>query len=234
MPMEKICYVHMPKCGGTSLMYAIRNPYLYWDATRFKSERAAKEAIKLGVDMHAHKEACLVDLLNNSRYNYVMGHFRCTKATVSQFSDQWNFITLLRNPVDRWFSHYFYNRFRRKGHFKHEMDIEEYLETESSRAIGSLYVRFLSSHQDARSSAAIADAIENLETFALVGLLEKKEEMAREFEKTFQRKLHLKKKNKSPAASKLIKEIRDNPAIEKQVEQICKPDLEVYNSVLKD
>jgi hypothetical protein len=229
---KKICFVHMPKCGGTSIIHALRHPLFHRDSVRFKSSRATTKAKKKGWDIDAYREQCLRELLAKPRYKYVSGHYRCTQEVLNDFEQNWAFFTLLRHPVKRWFSHYFYNRYKTKQHYKVNMTIEEYLESESGKNIGSMYVRFLSAMPDHRSEEAIQDAIENLKRFSLVGTLENQQKFSESFQEVFQRELIIPHKNQNPASKQKQQDVITDE-IQARVEEICAPDLRIYNYAIE-
>lgn len=104
------------------------------------------------------------------------------------------------------------------------------MESEEGIALGSDYVRKLTQGfhgTEAASKEAVTQAIENLKKFALIGVLERLDLFARDFHRLFGVKLFLEKKNMNPVSrEKQREEITEE--IRKKVEEICLPDIEVY------
>lgn len=147
-----------------------------------------------------------------------------------EFGGEWHFITVLRHPVSKWFSQYFFNRNKISDHFKIEADLESCVESEEGIALGSDYVRKLTQGfhgTEAASKEAVTQAIENLKKFALVGVLERLDVFARDFRRLFGAKLFLEKKNRNPVSRKKQRQ-ETTEEIRKRVEEICQPDMEVY------
>ena len=226
---KRICFMHIPKCAGSSIQRAIRNPLTPWNYFRYDSTGSVEKAKESGMNLHAFREQDIRHALDKNRYKYITGHFRCSSRLLSDYSTEWSFITLLRNPVDRWLSHYHYNRYKEKSHFKTEDDLETYLETSGGIAAGSMFVRFLSSAENTRSSEAIEDAKQALERFDLVGRLEDLNAFASSYHELFNRPLRIKRYNENPFSFKSKGELSAETL--RKIEEICSPDLEVYRSV---
>lgn len=233
---KKIVFLHIPKCGGTSIGQAIQASYGFWECLsrqnfgHLDSAASLKGSRLSGEELMAYREKLLLYFLSNPQYKYISGHFSYSETAVVEFGGEWHFITVLRHPVSKWFSQYFFNRNKISDHFKIEADLESYVESEEGIALGSDYVRKLTQGfhgTEAASKEAVTQAIENLKKFALVGVLERLDVFARDFRRLFGAKLFLEKKNRNPVSRKKQRQ-ETTEEIRKRVEEICQPDMEVY------
>jgi hypothetical protein len=136
----------------------------------------------------------------------------------------------MRDPVKRWISSYFFNRYKSDDHMKVKDEIEVYLESHFGISQGYELVKFLGGANkagDYTSMDAIERAKKNLNQFKVIGFLENLDEFAQKFEDQFQVKLQIAKKNKSPA-SKEHQKAAITPELEEKITEVCKPDIEVY------
>lgn len=237
---KKIVFLHIPKCGGTSIGQAIQASYGFWECLsrqnfgHLDSAASLKGSCLSGEELMAYREKLLLYFLSNPRYKYISGHFSYSETAVVEFGGEWHFITVLRHPVSKWFSQYFFNRNKISDHFKIEADLESYVESEEGSALGSDYVRKLTQGfhwTEAASKEAVTQAIENLKKFALVGVLERLDVFKHQFEKRYGVKLNISIKNINPLAKTHQKD-QITEEIRRKVENICRPDLEVYNYLL--
>ena len=175
-------------------------------------------------------EEVMIYLLASGNYHYISGHFECTERMLNNFSTQWNFITVLRDPVDRWFSHYFYNKYKKGDWYRIKESLEDFVHTERAKAYGHNYVQMLSGYQitEDNLNSAVEAAKNNLKYFKLVGILEEIEEFKDKYYQTFQRRLKLNQyKRKSPISSHERANLI-NSDIRQRVIALNKPNQELY------
>lgn len=253
---KKIFFLHLHKCGGTSISHAIKHHYhtlnILNDPTRNINVGASSKAAMMNLGLMIpdvrkplsqvidsrmedevlfYREKLLTYYLCQAQVRYVSGHFCFNSNLYEQFASQYNFITVLRHPIQRLLSFYHFSRYKsadRPG--KISIDLQEYLDTRRSISTG-YYVRMLGGLDpsgDYQSESAILRAKENLHKFKLVGFLENLESFQNQFLSLFERRLYIKKLNHSP------KPKEKNPdnfttEIEAKIQDICKADIEVYN-----
>lgn len=245
---EKIFYLHIHKCGGASITQAIKSCYRNLDITKGRSifhlnaEAAYNAAKKIYAQMNfspditknylafKYREELLLYYMYQEHINYIAGHFSFSEAAYQNFSDKYAFITVLRDPVKRWISSYFYNSCREKKHGMINMEITEYLKSERAQMAGCGYVTFLDGSSEAgdyTSEKAINRVKENLHKFSIVGCLEYQKDFTNQFEERFGRRLKISVLNQSPKAEAYRKSIITEE-IEEKIREICRPNIEIY------
>jgi len=116
---------------------------------------------------------------------YISGHYPYSCRVFAGYEGDFHFITVLRNPLDRMLSLYYFNRFRKdRDYFSVECELSEWLSSVQARRAGTTFVRtfvgdlnvarrIAQAHCDPRvMDAAVNEAIGNLRNFAIVGILE--------------------------------------------------------------
>jgi hypothetical protein len=247
----RIFFLHIPKCGGTSIFNAIRDCYNFVERRRgfrrFRHEAAVVAArtldpsealsgaaddyreLKLGEspELLTFAEPILLYFLSEKISKFVNGHFSFTELAYRNFHPEFTFLTMLRDPIKRWISDYDYNRYATR---KIRAELREYIKSDYARSQGSEIVKYiggLSETGDYVSPEAVQRAKRNLDKFDIVGCLEYPEDFCLKFNERLGARLKLPTLNESRASDR-----PPTPPIDKEIEEeigeICKPDLEVY------
>ena len=247
-PKENIFYLHIPKCGGTSLNNALQKCYFNWSLSDTNnivnldapaSWEAIEKSKNLGLkpdtvddyQVMKFREELLLYHMSQRHIRFISGHFPFSSQAHDSFSSQYAFITILRNPVDRWISSYFYNRNRQNYQYrKIEMSIEEYLESDYGCSQGYEYAKFLAGVEEEgkyMTTQSINRAKENIHKFRLIGFLEDMKTFSIEFENIFGRKLNIGFLNqKSTSENSDLQIVLEK--FQDKIKNICQPDIEIY------
>lgn len=245
---QKTFFLHIPKCGGVSIRKAIKSCYVSFDILQDKyltdlPSTAAFNAAQISAKQTClssdvtddyqilkFRESLLLYFMCQSDTKYIAGHFTFSAIAYQSFFDKFAFVTILRNPVKRWISAYFYNRYKKLGHRKTDADIAAYLESSFAQSQGYEYVKFLGGVDeggDYTSEQAINRAKENLHKFTVVGCLEYQNDFVHQFQDRFGRKLNIRVSNQSPRPETDQNTVVTE-AVKEKIETICRPDIEVY------
>jgi hypothetical protein len=234
--IPRICFCHVPKCAGSALVTAIQDQYSPIDRLLFPSfymdlEASGAASKATSESITRVREHVLSYVLATGRYKYAGGHVPCRPEVVKAFSDRWSFITVLRDPVDRWISGYVYDRYKTESWSRLEMEIEEYLRSEAGIISGRAYLWHFSNLPDDASiqdcEPHVEEAVENLRRFALVGATEDMGALAERFGQVFGRPLRIASVNRSPNPEGK-QAVRENATLMEHIEEVCRPDIMLY------
>lgn len=246
---EKIFFLHIPKCGGTSISSSMYRKYLTLNKRRdselihINTIAAYKTHEILEKETHPEysindecsnrvPEQLLLYYMNLQQTRFIDGHVPFCESAYKNFSGSYSFVTILRHPVERWISEYTYNKYRSGDHMKHtaNMDIDDYIKSDFGIAQGSQYVLYLGGRLNSceyRTREAIKRAIDNLKKFKVVGCLEEMDTFIQSYKMRFNISLNVRHKNKNPRpegyANKII-----TSEIRSRIEKICEPDMEIF------
>ena len=233
---EKICFIHIPKCGGTSIRSSMKKNWLNLLVNQKISLNhiaSTKAADSLGKEVLAFREDLLRFYLFDNKAKYVFGHFRCTSETRNIFQEQWTFVTLIRDPVKRWLSHYFFDKFREKNvdYNKTNLALEEYLHSEEGKRNAQMFLRHYTSFQPGSEVTGdiVKEAVDNILKFDVFGVLEDMSGFAKRYQAATGVSLKIRKSNKNPKKDYQKREIP--PSLMQQIEAYNQHDIEIYNQV---
>ena len=231
---KSIAFIHLPKCGGTSVHTAISRHYRADHISYLDPTASANASKSSQMEMLAFRKSLLAyELAKQGDRRFISGHWPVDEGLVTAHMPNWAFITILRDPVERWLSNYFFNRHRsdNRNHFGTELDLDAYLDTKDAIENGKLYLSFCNGGEmpEGDLSGPIARAISVFSKFDLIGTLDDMDGFLDGFEKRWKVRPTLSLSNMSPA-TKPDREKALSGAILERIEQICAPDRQIYDA----
>lgn len=181
MQPGRALFLHVPKCAGRSIRSALAAALCSPEEAdtqwlRLSAPASAVAAELLGQDRFRLRDSLLAYMLSHTKARFVSGHFRVVPDIFDAFARDWNYVTLLREPVSRFVSEYYFNRFKPSDHCRIREGLAAFLSSAQAREMGAKYVRLFAGPEFARRPAddpeAIARAVANLSRFQVVGLFE--------------------------------------------------------------
>ena len=226
---------HVPKCGGTSVGRSIRRAYLLSQGTvtPVESEKAfdaAKQRAKGSVGHVSELREMMLLYMLFSDVRCVSAHIPFSDAAFDAFGDRYAFITILRDPVDRFISNYFWSHDRPDAHYRIAEPLEDFLSTDRARAVGSTYARYFCGEPGHIFGTAQVDAaVRNLHRMSFVGFLDQIDDFEAALHRLTGRRIRIGKENIRGTGSKRDA-ILSGPLRDKILE-VCAADREIWNGV---
>jgi len=242
-PKNRLCFIHIAKCGGVSINQAIRKKYLI-SYSRLNA-RASLESARISEgfedpfadDYEAvlrFREKLLLYELEKG-HGFVSGHYAFSEKAYARHRSRYQFMTILRDPVARFLSSYFFNSSKTADSpWKIRVGLEDYVQSAEGRRLGCDYVRLLGGLREDRSydsEEAIRNARSNLQKFDICGVIEETDHLVRQLRERCGLKVKIGRKNKSPVSAGERKRVVTDE-IRSEIERICAPDLILYKDAL--
>ena len=228
-------FVHVPKCGGSSVEAALRRARPLGRRLIGPDETYRAAAALLGTDPddQASQHAVLIraselrrDLLHlhlAEGARLVTGHAPLGARTLDAFPHA-DFVTVMRSPRARYRSHLAFNAGPRAGHGHSTMSAARFLDTPRARVMGALYVKYLAGlpmDADLTTQAAIDAARRTVDRLALVGFTDEMDAFAADASRLLGARVRIGHENRGEAAP-LPEALAD------RIHALCAPDDQVY------
>jgi hypothetical protein len=159
--------------------------------------------------------------------NYISGHFHFNENIWEAYRYQYTWITILRNPVKRYISQYFYDAYKPEDHARVSESLEDFIETERGKFRGQNYINYFgnfSHHDSADLSTRLEIAKENLSKFSLISFLDDLDRFRNDLKEKFNLTVKIPHMNKNPVSQPEIQ-----ASVIKKIENICEYDLKFYD-----
>lgn len=232
---QRIAFLHVPKCGGVSVRAAVRRAYGLQGRSKgvvqtIDPSTSSRLAAAAGVPTALMRKYLVANAMLGSA-RHIGGHVQYDAALDAAVGREWSYVTVLRDPVRKWYSQYFYNRFKDAEHGKVTEDLEAFLESPAARMYGHDYAFYLGpGRPETGEPLDVAATIANLDRFEVIGLLEELPRFVHDFERAFGPRLRILHQNRTPAPASARK-LAEDPDLRAKVEALCSVNLEVYEAV---
>ena len=200
--MKKLIFVHVPKCGGTTMKNILGSVYGE-RITGDKTENENMRQLQLGRPLEPLNYEKRLD----EKSDCIIGHFPLSKYSMLK-ERGWKFATWLRDPVDRMIS--IFTKRQRIGYMRYMPDIMEIDIFEYCRRLPNVYKCYL-----------------DLEILDFVGFTESYDEDLRRLENFLDCRIKEYKKGNVSTWKKL----KISKVERVLLEDILKSDYEVYNKL---
>ncbi|WP_286265505.1 sulfotransferase family 2 domain-containing protein [Thalassotalea atypica] len=260
----KIAFVHIAKCAGMSVDKALRQAIalpqqqrIDRDATLAASVASFSKEILSEEDSiafsrhHAKNLSSIFDYYLAKQWQYVSGHVTVNSELLAKYANDYAFMTVLRDPVERFKSNYIYNKLTNQNPFmlpnalntsrQSEAELiaeaEAIINSERGWQLANTQTMFLTGRYPKDSADAESMQIEvmgNLEQFKVVGFLDDLDAFAMQCSQLTERKITFEKINtqssvmkKEEGVSNSLQAYFSRPKTINKLSDLCCSELEI-------
>jgi len=235
--IPKVFFCHVPKCAGSALSGMIQRQ-IYADrrvATFSINLEASQKASQVcSMPMARVREIVLAYNLSVPHNYFGTGHVYCRPNLVESHRTEWDFVTILRNPIDRWISEYVYNTYKNLNWARNTLTIDDYLSSAKGNLTGVSFLKYFSSipgDYAGNVDEFVDEAVANLAQFSVVGTVENLENWCQTFKARFGKDASIPRTNTSPNIE-ASERIRSDESLMRRIEVLCEPDLCIYQRMV--
>lgn len=237
---QRVVYHHVPKCGGTSVGRALRKRFLLSQGTvvpeasyrAFEAFTGREDRQQMLVDVLDLREQMMMYLMFED-VRCVSLHVRFSDTAYDLFKERYKFVTILREPVSRFVSHYFWSYGKPHAHARIEEEFPAFLETDRAKRLGATYSEYfcgLPKDEDITSDKAVAAAIANLKRMDVVGRLDDLPDFERQLKEQLKVRVRIGHENKMKQPKSKKRDIV-TPELMEKVKELCAPDIAIWEAL---
>ncbi|MEL7091883.1 MAG: sulfotransferase family 2 domain-containing protein [Pseudomonadota bacterium] len=226
--MPRIIYIHVPKCGGSSFGAALRLRFLGRQATITLGQGNAALSGEARIISDYEARGRELHALVAAGKQLIAGHVRYDPDLHAGAARDYRFVTLLREPMARFVSHYNYLQ-RKHPDRTRPGTLERFLDTPDAARLASQYLFYFAGTSQANAPdlpQAISRAITHLTRFDLVGDLAAPNVFARDLRRLTHTPILISKRNVAPDATVIPAPLRP------RIAALCAADTAIYSAVL--
>ena len=227
--MPRIIYIHVPNCGGSSFGAALRLRFIATQATiQLDQGNPQLTGLDYVQSDYTSRQLQLENLISRG-FKMVAGHVQYDPNLHRNAGRAYTYVTVLRDPVTRFVSHFRYLQRRHPNHDRPNQ-LAAFLRTNEAAHIASQYQFYFAGrkHRDTYDpSAILAEASTNLRHFDVVGDLSAPDAFWRKLERVCRTPLPRLKRNTAPEPTIVPANLRP------EIEAICATDIAIYRTALR-
>ena len=234
---RRVVFHHVPKCAGTSVSRALRLRYFLSEESIAAPGTAVVIASQYGEQNFSKLEdfnrirRFRVELLHYLMWKdvfFIGGHVPFNHTAYQQFRG-YNLITVLRDPVERYISEYFYN-YQRNHQSKIDMDFADYIESPLGQRNAMKFCEYFCGTTELtidNPGNLVKQAKDHLEKFSVIGFTENMPQFESDVRSALGVRVSFGVQNKRTTSDKAVSDIV-TPELKQRVTEMCRFDQEIY------
>jgi hypothetical protein len=232
---RRIAFFHPPKCGGTSVRRWLVSAF--GQPAGLDPIAAEAAAHNIGVGGASEREAILAYFVERKDTRFICGHFAYSRRAFADHEDQFDFITILRNPLSRTLSRFYFKSDQQaRQHFPIEGELDDWLQSDDARAaatvftrmfVGDLMKRLGCGASEAERRAAALQAIDNLKRFTIVGMLEHLDAFEHAIQQRYGIHTRMGHARNNPTYPRFAQQ---PPPVQDRLRELCQEDMMIYEA----